>query len=983
MTSRALASRGGSTAPGDAPPPPGDAAFAARVAGDDAEDDALADALGRFEDLDARDRDAREAHDAAWDARLAAFRDRCAALELAMRDRHRGEASALEAKLASRLDRDPPRWTPQLRAMRKERVSLVRARRFGDALDLLHAVEARERDEVEAHRADVRRDNVQRLEKLFERQREERAVLANEAAAEEERLGRARAKADAATARARARDEERSFVERSRATLERAMGGHRRGSGSGSPRSRSRSFARPFANGPFATFDPDARRTRPERRGKENAFDFGDENARGRAEAAVRSLVGLREKRTDDANRADRNTREVGARRSRSPAPLREVFGRSGGEATPSPRRAPPSRADSLASDSDAARAFYRDRGGGADLLRIEDAPPGTASGGGEGSPERTSDERPTSVRQVVSRPTSVRCSSNLPSPPASEREEDPEEPSRPRGSSAGGPRAGGPHEPPSVAHHEQHLYQQYLHQHQHLHQPRVHPLMANDAQTRAWFAASDARAASDRAHAAFVSARSGPHAPPPPPPHFMPYPGDMAAVARSISHGSSAVAAVSAFEPPSNGLRTTSPPRSPLAGAAAKSAADDLMASAMAMAGTANAPPPASAAQRRREEEKAARDAAESSDESDDDDLDDVDLCPRGLTPARRRLRAAETERGVGGVGQPGAIGADPGSNPPPRPAATGTRGPPLDLSRLALGGRGGAGGRGGGFEPGSSASYPSPPALARGPAAPASRPGEADPRRDAPATGVSRGAALMRRLHGPEDAYRSARERNAGSARAVGDLGQLGFPEYFFPSEKRSERAPGATTTNADARSDGARRSEGTTPGRNVEPPTDLLGGVPLEPSVTAEALAAASAAARRAGGARVGVRPGSPARENGKDGKNGKNGKNRRRFRREESQTVVVVEGGRRARARGGARADVRGGGRDFALARVAPEERDGRREPRRAQVRRATGRVVDGRGVGRARRFGGDVVRRAARSERVEHGVEDERGDKKTE
>ena len=95
MAPRALASRGGSTAPGDASPPPGDAAFAARVAGDDAEDDALADALGRFEDLDARDRDAREAHDAAWDARLAAFRDRCAALELAMRDRHSGEASAL------------------------------------------------------------------------------------------------------------------------------------------------------------------------------------------------------------------------------------------------------------------------------------------------------------------------------------------------------------------------------------------------------------------------------------------------------------------------------------------------------------------------------------------------------------------------------------------------------------------------------------------------------------------------------------------------------------------------------------------------------------------------------------------------------------------------------------------------------------------------------------------------------------------------
>ena len=175
------------------------------------------------------------------------------------------------------------------------------------------------------------------------------------------------------------------------------------------------------------------------------------------------------------------------------------------------------------------------------------------------------------------------------------------------------------------------------------------------------------------------------------------------------------------------------------------------------------------------------------------------------------------------------------------------------------------------------------------------------------------------MRRLHGPEDAYRSARERNAGSARAVGDLGQLGFPEYFFPSEKRSERAPGATTTNADARSDGARRSEGTnSPGRNVEPSPDLLGGVPLEPSVTAEALAAASAAARRAGGARVGVRPGPREREKTEKTETPPP------VRREESQTVVVVVGGgRRARARGGARADVRGRGLDFALARVAPE------------------------------------------------------------
>ena len=200
-----------------------------------------------------------------------------------------------------------------------------------------------------------------------------------------------------------------------------------------------------------------------------------------------------------------------------------------------------------------------------------------------------------------------------------------------------------------------------------------------------------------------------------------------------------------------------------------------------------------------------------------------------------------------------------------PPRPAATGTRGPALDLSRLALGARGGAGGRGGGFEPGSRASYPSPPALARGPAAPASRPCARQRTREGTRARDGRlaRAALMRRLHGPEDAYRSARERNAGSARAVGDLGQLGFPEYFFPSEKRSERAPGGSRAPSAHSASGGASRKGRIPREETSNPHPTFSAASRSSRRSRRRRSRAASRARRSarGAARVGVRPGGP--------------------------------------------------------------------------------------------------------------------------
>ena len=112
---------------------------------------------------------------------------------------------------------------------------------------------------------------------------------------------------------------------------------------------------------------------------------------------------------------------------------------------------------------------------------------------------------------------------------------------------------------------------------------------------------------------------------------------------------------------PPHHPGRPSPPPAVGASGASARQAADNLMAAAMAMAGTSNRPPPSSTADRKREEERVADarrramagDASESESDVDDDELDDIDLVAR--TPARLRdgdsNRRAPSEGSGGGA--------------------------------------------------------------------------------------------------------------------------------------------------------------------------------------------------------------------------------------------------------------------------------------------------------------------------------------------
>jgi hypothetical protein len=73
-----------------------------------------------------------------------------------------------------------------------------------------------------------------------------------------------------------------------------------------------------------------------------------------------------------------------------------------------------------------------------------------------------------------------------------------------------------------------------------------------------------------------------------------------------------------------------------------------------------------------------------------------------------------------------------------------------------------------------GESASSYGQTVATRGPAAPRVADDAADPRRDFPAGDVARGAALLRRMPGPDDCYRSRRL----GADADAGVGELGFP-------------------------------------------------------------------------------------------------------------------------------------------------------------------------------------------------------------
>jgi len=256
------------------------------------------------------------------------------------------------------------------------------------------------------------------------------------------------------------------------------------------------------------------------------------------------------------------------------------------------------------------------------------------------------------------------------------------------------------------------------------------------------------------------------------------------------------------------------------LEGAEAKLAADGLMSAAIAMAGRGGGRAKKSTAEVRKEEtrvalETAALEAGEelSDDDADDgmDDLDDVDLVSPGWRdnratnpngPGLNRLNVGLNGLNVGlnvlGVGGYVTGVSSPGPLAAPRRMAGPSQFDAASAPASAAEVRAGIRVRGETNPTTNPTTNPKPPPLeaARGVVVERARDGERDPIRDLP--NAARGAAILRRLHGPEDGYRSERE----SSGDPGVHGALGFPEDDDPRGVRDDAAKETTEggTNED---------------------------------------------------------------------------------------------------------------------------------------------------------------------------------------
>ena len=333
-------------------------------------------------------------------------------------------------------------------------------------------------------------------------------------------------------------------------------------------------------------------------------------------------------------------------------------------------------------------------------------------------------------------------------------------------------------------------------------------------------------------------------------------------------------------------------------------------MAAAMAMAGTSNRPPPSSTADRKREEERVADarrramagDASESESDVDDDELDDIDLVAR--TPAR--LGDGDSNRAPSEGSGGGAEGF--------RRVREGF-GPALDLRGLARANENESSppraprgiGAGVGGVGASAAAHAVPRVRAgereqpsdsrtRGVAADRAPPGARDPRRDFPRE--ARGAALLRRMPGPEDGYRSRRETDRTRSRRVG-----------FESPPGRRRGVGRTGTGSLGRG----RAFGECGGGTG---TGSLGT-----------------------GTGMGVLPLAPRANDDDDGAD---------------EPFAETIRSRSDRVRRGARRDVERSQRNSASASSEVRSRGGDEKRRGSLGRRSRGRRVDARGAARRRR-----------------------------
>ena len=714
-----------------------------------------------------------------------------------MRDRHEHQVEDLRATLEASLnapDARPSRWTPQLVDMRRQQKRLVRERKFGEALDLLKAAETREAEEIEWHRQTMRREHVKALESLFERQAEERAVFLRECQREEERLETKRMK----LARGLTRDGGKAVEEEAAVRVDAARPSFpkprapRKTQPEPTAAERAKAIGRRVQTKPSL---PDAARggrgsgvdharggAGGEKRTGRDGYDGGRrEEVRSRSEG-VPELYPVRD---DDEHEHEHDLLHgeddrLNTARASLPS-TRPSAGSYGGSSSYdlTPQRASPTGESPAVGVTVASRAFYDDTGGVADRLVMRYGPDSvraheSVAGG----------EPPSGIEVAI--PVAMPVSSV-----------DPESfrPSRPTASFP-------PPFPPPVP-------------------PPGHPPVlgyefeSQRAEHEAWMAQQRAWIAAGLA---------------PPPPHFMPYgthhrdaaAGTNASPSQAGGEDTTTTTTTTTDETRDDGGRRTG--EDGLEGAEAKLAADGLMSAALAMAGAGadrgGGRAKKSTAEVRKEEERVALETAAleageelSDDDVDDgmDDLDDVDLVSPGWRnnratnpnassrngPGLNGLNVGLNVRGVGGyvtgVSSPGPLAAPRRMAGPSQFDATSAPASAAEV-RAGIRVRGETNPENPTTNP---TTNPKPPPLeaARGVVVERARDGERDAIRDLP--NVARGAAILRRLHGPEDGYRSKRE----SSGDPGVHGALGFPEN---ENLRGERDDAGSTTEGGTNED-----------------------------------------------------------------------------------------------------------------------------------------------------------------------------------
>ena len=777
-----------------------------------ADDADVASLVGRFRAKGEEESRRRDAFDKEWDQRVLSFRKRCDAVERKLRDRHAAALEKTRASLEARLVSKPKRYTPQLEELLRKRKELMRRRQFSEALDALKQAEAREKVELEDHKRRVRGENVEILDALFRTQRDELAVFARERDAEETRISAARANAAARAAKNGFRDYE-------------------------------------------------ARRVAGDERDSGSDDDDDDPNA-----AALRGAH--RVSRVPSIQRRGMaSTGGAPASTARAHAHTENVLRFSSGDERDAWRPSPPPPPSSFKQDdvlephlnsapaSPAALSrFYCDVGGVADVMRLDTADNGVENGERVSRPASSHSTRRWTSHDSTRRHSTTQRGAAVDGfgfgpdvfPPSGASGFVP--PGSPIGSTA--VRVASTVQPYAGAYAVD---------------PRVddaaYGFMVSDAQRNALAELHARRDAALRLweaeERALVTSSAG----------WMPIPNGDARVPSTLNRTGARLFSTSArarvSRPPTTSRNVAddknknenenenenASKKVGLSGAEARAAADDLVAAAMRMtAGAERVCPEPTAKRRAREEAAAAAEArAERRRELKGDDRSSVTVTGRGP--------AGVTGLSLGYLSDDDSSvdseelddlylatppGARLGEKDVPKPGATvyadTDANSTLGGVRLALGSLAGAfkaepgpvvprgggrvvGGLGSSAAPrvlpgvdvmthrargGESAGLYGQTVATRGPAAPRVADDANDPRRDFPAGDVARGAALLRRMPGPDDCYRSRRL----GADADAGVGELGFPrrDDWIASRSPAKEASPAKGEEKDERLDAA---------------------------------------------------------------------------------------------------------------------------------------------------------------------------------